>query len=61
MPAPSGSPLGTLAKANARLLLVPDAGHEFWAEQPEVFLKAAERFLRGRYPEGARAMHKSAK
>jgi pimeloyl-ACP methyl ester carboxylesterase len=50
-----------LAKANARLLLVPDAGHEFWAEQPEVFLKAAEQFLRGRYPEGARAVHEPAK
>jgi pimeloyl-ACP methyl ester carboxylesterase len=50
-----------LAKANARLLLVPDAGHEFWAQQPEVFLKAAEQFLRGRYPEGARAVHEPTK
>ncbi len=31
----------------ARLLLIPDAGHELWAEQPGVFLKAAEQFLRG--------------
>jgi len=38
---------------NARLLLIPDAGHEFWAEKPEEFVLAAGRFLRGEYPQGA--------
>jgi proline iminopeptidase len=36
-----------------RLLLIPDAGHEFWAEQPAAFVKAAEEFLKGNYPRQA--------
>ncbi len=38
---------------NARLLLIPNAGHEFWAEQPTAFTKAAEQFLKGKYPQEA--------
>ncbi len=34
----------------ARLLLIPDAGHEVFADQAEEFLVAAHRFLRGRFP-----------
>jgi proline iminopeptidase len=36
---------------HARLLLIPDSGHEFWAEKPDEFVVAADRFLRGEYPE----------
>jgi proline iminopeptidase len=43
---------------NARLLLIPDAGHEFWAEEPAAFIKAAEQFLRGRYPKEAEVVQK---
>jgi proline iminopeptidase len=35
---------------NARLLLIPDSGHEFWAEKPGEFVAAADCFLRGEYP-----------
>jgi proline iminopeptidase len=33
---------------NARLLLIPDAGHLHFIEQPAAFFKAAESFLRGK-------------
>jgi pimeloyl-ACP methyl ester carboxylesterase len=35
---------------NARLLLIADSGHEFWAEKPDEFVAAADRFLGGEYP-----------
>jgi proline iminopeptidase len=38
---------------NARLLLIPDAGHEAFADQPEVFAAAMRQFLRGRFPPDA--------
>ena len=38
---------------HSRLLLIPDAGHEFWAEKPDEFVLAADRFLRGEYPKDA--------
>jgi pimeloyl-ACP methyl ester carboxylesterase len=41
------------ALPNARLLLIRDAGHEFWAEKPDEFVVAADRFLRGEYPKDA--------
>lgn len=44
------------APANARLLLVPDAGHEFWAEKSHEFVVAADQFLRGEYPKGAKVV-----
>jgi proline iminopeptidase len=34
------------ALPNARLLLVPDAGHEFFVDQPAAFREAAESFIR---------------
>ena len=37
----------------ARLLLLPDAGDAVLADQPDAFLAAAERFLRGRFPADA--------
>ena len=39
----------------ARLLPVERAGHYPWVERPELFFPAAETFLRGGWPDGARA------
>jgi pimeloyl-ACP methyl ester carboxylesterase len=36
---------------DARLFLVPRAGHEEFIEQPAAFLAAARRFLDGAWPE----------
>jgi proline iminopeptidase len=38
---------------NARLILIPKAGHELFLDQPEAFLDAAEAFLRGSFPSNA--------
>lgn len=38
---------------NARLLLLPDAGHEAVVDRPAAFLAAARTFLRGRFPRDA--------
>jgi proline iminopeptidase len=35
---------------NARLLLIPEAGHMHFVERPEAFFPAAEQFLRGGWP-----------
>ncbi|MBV8516605.1 MAG: alpha/beta fold hydrolase [Acidobacteria bacterium] len=40
----------------ARLLLIPDAGHANWLDQPEAFRAAAETFLRGEFPAAARSV-----
>ena len=48
---------------NARLLVILGVGHFPWAERPETFFSAAERFLAGEWPEGAeivRAVDESA-
>jgi len=37
----------------ARLLLVPEAGHEAFVDQPEAFLAAVRPSLRGRFPRAA--------
>jgi proline iminopeptidase len=44
---------------NARLLLIPHAGHEFFVDQPAAFLRAAGQFLRGRFPKEAEVVRKS--
>jgi proline iminopeptidase len=41
---------------NARLLLIPDAGHEVFVDQPAAFTAALRQFLRGRFPESAEAV-----
>ena len=41
------------ALPNGRLLLIDDAGHEFFLDQPERFARSADRFLRGRFPPGS--------
>lgn len=38
---------------NARLLLIPEAGHEVFVDQPAVFTAAVKQFLRGRFPRDA--------
>lgn len=38
---------------NARMLLIPEAGHEVFADQPKVFTAAVKQFLEGRNPRGA--------
>jgi proline iminopeptidase len=43
----------------ARLLLIPDAGHEAFADQPAAFLAAAKRFLEGRFPAEAELVGES--
>ena len=42
-----------LAMPDARLLLVPGAGHLHFLERPDLFFPAAERFLEGQDPEGS--------
>jgi proline iminopeptidase len=44
---------------NARLLLIPDAGHVHFIEQPAAFFSAAEQFLGGEYPKEAEIVRKS--
>jgi pimeloyl-ACP methyl ester carboxylesterase len=39
---------------DARLLVIPAAGHFPWAESPETFFPAVDQFLDGRWPDGAR-------
>lgn len=39
---------------NARLLLIKDAGHISHVEQPEIFFKAVETFLKGSFPADAK-------
>jgi proline iminopeptidase len=41
------------ALPEARLLLVPDAGHVHFIERPEAFFPAAEQFLAGTFPKEA--------
>ena len=38
---------------NGRLLLIPNAGHVHFIEQPAVFFKAANVFLSGKFPKSA--------
>ncbi|MCM3870410.1 MAG: alpha/beta fold hydrolase [Pyrinomonadaceae bacterium] len=42
------------ALPNGRLLLIPNAGHVHFIEQPTAFFKAADRFLRGKFPKDAK-------
>jgi proline iminopeptidase len=43
----------TAALPAGRLLLLPNAGHELFVDQPEAFHRAVDRFLAGTYPRGA--------
>ncbi len=44
----------TTAMPNARLLLIKDAGHIPQIEQPEIFFKSVETFLKGNFPADAK-------
>lgn len=44
---------------NARLLLIPEAGHVHFIEQPAAFFRAAEQFLAREYPKEAEIVRKS--
>ena len=41
---------------NARFLLVPDAGHEVFVDQPAAFTAAVKQFLGGRFPRAAEVL-----
>jgi len=42
------------ALPDSRLLLVPDAGHMNWIDQPELVIAAIDEFLRGHWPRNAK-------
>jgi hypothetical protein len=44
----------TAALPDARLMVIPDAGHYLHVDRPDVFFPAALEFLRGSWPAGAR-------
>lgn len=44
---------------NARLLLIPDAGHATFVDQPAALLREIETFLRGDWPATAKPVEKS--
>jgi pimeloyl-ACP methyl ester carboxylesterase len=46
---------------NARLLLIKDAGHISHVEQPEIFFKAVETFLKGSFPAEAKKISAEAR
>ena len=48
------------AMPNARLLLIPNAGHFPQVEQPRLFFPAVEHFLNGGWPKGAVIKRKTA-
>lgn len=37
---------------NARLLLIPNAGHMNWVDQPDAVISAMDEFFRGKWPAG---------
>ena len=39
---------------NARLLLIPNAGHLIWVDQPEAVILAMDEFFRGKWPTGSK-------
>jgi len=48
-----GSRVWVSSLGNARLLVVQEAGHLPFVEQPEVFYPAVDTFLKGEWPAGA--------
>ena len=39
---------------NARYLLIPNAGHMIWADQPEAVISAMDDFFKGNWPAGSK-------
>ena len=50
-----GSRAWARSMPNARLLIIPGAGHTPQGETPEIFFPAVEAFLKGGWPKGAEA------
>jgi proline iminopeptidase len=44
------------ALPDSRMMLVPDAGHMNWIDQPELVIAAIDEFLRGHWPSNARQL-----
>jgi pimeloyl-ACP methyl ester carboxylesterase len=44
---------------NARLLLIPDAGHATFIDQPNALLRETEIFLQGSWPKNSKGIEKS--
>ena len=40
---------------NARLLLIPHAGHQNWVDQPDAVISAMDEFFRGTWPTGSKS------
>ncbi|HYD13697.1 MAG TPA: alpha/beta fold hydrolase [Allosphingosinicella sp.] len=53
---PEGARDWAMAYPDARLLMLPRAGHLIQVEDPAIFFSAIETFLAGRWPEGAVAV-----
>ena len=43
---------------DARLLLIPNAGHLIWIDQPEAVISAMDEFFRGKWPAGSKQYNK---
>lgn len=41
---------------NACYLLIPNAGHMIWADQPEVVISAVDHFFKGNWPTGSKRL-----
>lgn len=39
---------------DARLLLIPNAGHQNWVDQPEAVISAMDNFFKGNWPAGSK-------
>ena len=52
----AGSEAWVRGQAEARLLVIEDAGHAAWRDQPKAVLAAIETFLAGGWPEGSREL-----
>lgn len=51
----AGSKLWATYMSDARLMLIPEAGHMPFAEQPDTFYPAVDTFLKGEWPEESKS------
>lgn len=49
IPDPPDAMRGELAEAR---LLIPNAGHMYWVDQPQAVISAMDAFFRGNWPAG---------
>jgi proline iminopeptidase len=52
----AGSEAWVAGQPEARILVIQDAGHAAWRDQPQAVLSAIETFLSGGWPEGSRQL-----